>query len=67
MNEKEFDDYVSGKAVPLGSWEMHFSESLHAIQEMTNAVTEIENRSQEFLKNAENLKQKLKQRQVITF
>ncbi|CAG7835639.1 unnamed protein product, partial [Allacma fusca] len=63
MPEKEFQDYVSGRAVPLGSWEMHFSESLHALQEMTNAVDELEHRSQEFLKNAEHLKQKMKHKQ----
>jgi hypothetical protein len=39
---------------------MHFSESLHAMYEMSNALTEVENRQKEFLKNVESLKQKVR-------
>lgn len=64
MPEEEFQLYFLGKAVPPGSWEMHFSESLHMMQEMTNMLSELEIRHSHFLKNVESLKKKMTESQV---
>jgi hypothetical protein len=67
MPEDEFELYFSGKAVPPGSWEMHFSESIHTMQEMSNVLTDLERRHLNFLKNAEALKDKMRESQVMGF
>jgi len=65
MPEEEFQLYFSGKAVPPGSWEMHFSESVHLMQEMGNILTDLEGRHSIFLQNVEALKKNMTESQVI--
>jgi len=64
MPEDEFELYFSGKAVPPGSWEMHFSESIHSMQEMANVLTDLETRHTRFLKNVDGLKGRMRESQV---
>jgi hypothetical protein len=46
---------------------MHFSESIHTMQEMSNVLTDLERRHLNFLKNAEALKDKMRESQVMGF
>lgn len=64
MPEEEFQDYMSGRTVPMESWENYFLESIHAMEEMSNVVSELELRQQEFLNNVEKFKKNMKDKQV---
>lgn len=64
MPEEEFQDYLTGRAVPMESWENYFLESIHAMEEMSNVVSELELRQQEFLKNVEKFKENMRDKQV---
>ncbi|ODM90317.1 Rab5 GDP/GTP exchange factor [Orchesella cincta] len=63
MPEEEFQDYMSGRSVPMESWENYFLESIHAMEEMSNVVSELELRQQEFLKNVEKFKKNMKDKE----
>jgi len=67
LPEDEFEDYVSGRAVPSETWENYFSESLHTMQEMTKMLSEVEERHQEFMNNVDNLKKTLQLKKVTLF
>jgi len=62
--EEEFQDYVSGRAVPSESWENYFSEPLHVMQEMSNMLTDLDRRHKDFLKNVESLRRNMESKQV---
>jgi hypothetical protein len=64
LPESEFEDYVSGRAVPSESWDNYFSESLHSMQEMSKMLSEVDDKHKEFLKNVENLKKNMDQKKV---